>query len=56
MATSFTVYNDESLNNLNANSINATALVVGSLFAQSLAGLNNQLTLGLLLQPPQIKL
>ena len=36
MATSFTVYNDESLNNLNVNSINSTALVVGSLFALSL--------------------
>ena len=52
MATSFTVYNDESLNNLNANSINATALVVGSLFAQSLAGLNNQLTLTALAATP----
>ena len=33
MATSFTVYNDESLNNLNANSINTLrALVVGVTF------------------------
>ena len=44
MATSFTVYNDESLNNLNVNSINSTALVVGSLFALSLGYVEKRIT------------